>query len=151
MSHRSFPVLSPLHDGATCVGCASSPRRGTQLLTWAPLLQAVTVEGDCVVLGYCPGTVWGSHSMRHPSPLLGMGKSGAPRVSRTASGDAGLEAHESQPRQTPSTCLGQRRRVLDPPPGHESAWKDIKNGDSTTIYVSGHGCFARIEVSLFDL
>lgn len=55
-------------------------------------------EGSCVVPGYCPGTVWGSCCERLPSLLLGLGKSGVPWMSRTARGDAGLEAHESQPK-----------------------------------------------------
>lgn len=109
-------------------------------------------EGSCVVPGYCPGTVWGSCSERLPSPLLGLGKSGALWMSRPARGDAGLEAHESQPRQTPRSWLGQRRgKVSDPSPTHESAWKDLQNGDYPTIWcLRAPGCSACIEASLFD-
>lgn len=86
---------------------------------------------------------------RHPCSAWG---SQGARVSRTTSGDAGLEAHESQPRQTPRNWLGQRRgRVSDPPPRHESAWTDLKNGDSPTIWcLRTLQCFACIKVSLFD-
>ena len=109
-------------------------------------------EGSHVALGYRPVTVRGSCSVRLPSPLLGLRKSGVPRVSHTASGDAGLEAHESQSRQTARNWLGQRRgRVSDPSPRHESAWKDLKNGDSPTIWcLRTLESFACIKVSLFD-
>lgn len=109
-------------------------------------------ERSRVALGYGPITVQGSCSVRLLSPLPGLGKSGVPWVSHTASGDAGLEAHESQPRQSPRNWLGQRRgRVSDESPRHESAWKDLKNGDSPTIWcLRTLGCIACIKVSLSD-
>lgn len=120
VSHRLFPVLYSVTEQLV-LAVPATLARALSVSAWH-LCSGLQRGRELRAPGYRPVTVWGSCSVRLLSPLLGLGKSRVPWVSRTASSDAGLEAHESQPRQTPRNLLGQSRgRVSDPSPRHEYA------------------------------
>lgn len=110
LSQRLFPVLSPLCDGATCAGRASYPCQGTQCLSLAPLLWAAKGKGAMwhwdTTLSQCRGAApWDSLH-----PCLGLGNSGVPQASRTASSDAGLEARVTAQANSQELAWSEERK-----------------------------------------
>lgn len=69
-------------------------------------------ERSHVALGYRPVTVQGSCSMRLPSPLLGLGNSGEPQASCTASSDDGLEARVTAQANSQELAWSEERKGL---------------------------------------
>lgn len=90
-----------------------------------------------------------AYSVRLPSPLLGLGKSRVPQVSRTASGDPGLEAQVTA--QANCKVWSEERRVSDTLPRTEISLERFKKWDYLTIrHLRTLECPACIEFSLFD-
>lgn len=111
----------------------------------------------------CPGLqgrreqVPPAHSVRLPSPLLGLGKSRAPQESHTARGDTGLEGQVTALVNSEELAWSEERKGLRYPskgwvfPKTEISLESVKNGIIQQFGISGHcSALLALNFSVFD-